>query len=377
MSSEVTETVQKTLARLKARPSVFEIEAYVPGKAKLEGEAPIIKLSSNETPLGPSPKAVAAFRDAADHLDRYPDGSAFALRSALGSAYGLNPDHLVCGCGSDELFHMLTQAYLGPGDEAIFTRHGFLVYKIAILAAGATPIEVPEKDLRTDVDAILAAVTPRTRAVFIANPNNPTGTYIPFDEVRRLRAGLPGDVMLVLDAAYGEYVNRNDYEAGIELVATTGNTVMTRTFSKIYGLANARVGWCYCPSDVAEVLNRVRGPFNLAGPSMAAAVAGLADAAHIDRAKVHNEEWCAWLTREIRALGLSVTDSVANFVLVHFGTEPGKTAKDADEFLQKHRIIVRRMESYQLPRSLRITVGLEADNRAVVETLRKFVNGAK
>ncbi len=358
-----------------ARPGVFEIAPYVPGRSKLAGDAPVIKLSSNETPLGPSAAAIEAFRAAAAHLDRYPDGSAAELRGALGASYGLNPEHIVCGCGSDELFHILAQAYLGPGDEAIFTLHGFLVYKIVTLAAGAAPVEVPEKDLRTDVDAILTAVTPRTRMVFIANPNNPTGTYIPFDEVRRLRRGLPSEVVLVLDAAYSEYVSRNDYESGIELVSTTPNTVMTRTFSKIYGLANARMGWAYCPAGIAAVLNRVRGPFNVPGPSMAAAVAALGDHAHIERARAHNEEWREWLAREIRALGLPVTDSVANFILVHFGAEAGGTAKDADEFLQGRRIILRRMDAYNLPDALRLTVGLEHENRAVVEALAKFVKG--
>jgi len=359
----------------QARPAIFDIDAYVPGRSKLPGAGPIIKLSSNETPLGASQKAVEAFREAAGSLDRYPDGAATALRDALGRHYGLNPEHLVCGSGSDELFHLLAQAYLGPGDEAIFTAHGFLVYKIVILASGATPIVAPETDFRTDVDAILARVTPNTRAVFIANPNNPTGTYLPFDEVRRLRHGLPESVLLILDGAYAEYVNRNDYEAGIELVATTANTVMTRTFSKIYGLASARVGWVYCPAAIAAVLNQIRGPFNVSGPGMAAAIAALDDRAHIERAKAHNEQWLDWLAREIRALGIPVTDSAANFLLLHFGGEKGRTAADADEFLAGRRLIVRRLENYGIPQGLRLTVGLEHENRAVVDALRDFVRG--
>src|SRR6516164_4724698 len=209
---------------LKPRPGVLAVDPYVPGRSKLPGAGPVIKLSSNETPLGPSPHAVEAYREAAHRLDRYPDGSYTSLREALGAFYGLNPAHIVCGNGSDELFHVLAQAYLGPGDEAIYTEHGFLVYRIAILAAGATPVIAPERNLTANVDAILECVTPRTKAVFIANPNNPTGTYLPYQEVRRLRAALPGNVLLVLDGAYAEYVNRNDYEAGIELVATTQNT---------------------------------------------------------------------------------------------------------------------------------------------------------
>ena len=360
---------------LQARPRIADIDKYVPGRSKLPGTGPVIKMSSNETPLGPSPAALEAYRAAASQLDRYPDGAATLLREALGATFGLNPTHLVAGNGSDELFHLLAQAYLGPGDEAIYTRHGFLVYRIVILAAGATPVVAPETDLRADVDAILECLTPRTRAVFIANPNNPTGTYLPFDELRRLRAGLPGNVLLVLDAAYGEYARRNDYEAGIELVATTPNTVMTRTFSKIHGLAAARVGWAYCPPDVAMVLNQIRSPFNVSGPGMAAAIASLKDPAHTDRAVLHNEEWRNWLIREIRALGIGVTESAANFVLLHFGGEKGRGANDADDFLSERRIILRQTAAYGLPDALRLTVGLEADNRAVVEALGAFVRG--
>ncbi len=265
------------------RQGILDIAPYVPGTSALPGARQAIKLSSNETPFGPSPRAVEAYLAAAATLSRYPDGSARPLREALAKLYGLDPARIVCGAGSDELLNLLAQAYLGPGDEAIYTEHGFLVYRIAILARGAVPVVAPEKDLTADVDAILARVTPRTRIVFIANPNNPTGTYLSFDEVKRLRAGLPDDVLLVLDAAYAEYVRRNDYEAGIELVATTHNTVMTRTFSKIYGLASLRLGWAYCPAPVADALNRIRGPFNVSGPAIAAGIAALEDQAHVQR----------------------------------------------------------------------------------------------
>ncbi|MEE9586525.1 MAG: histidinol-phosphate transaminase, partial [Hyphomicrobiaceae bacterium] len=238
------------------RPGILQIEQYVPGESELAADETPIKLSSNETPLGPSPKAVAAFRQAAAELERYPDGGCTALRTAIAERYGLNADRIVCGAGSDEILSLLAQAYLGPGDEAIFTQHGFLLYRIIILANGAAPIVAPETNFRADIGQILSRVTPQTRIVFIANPNNPTGTYISFDEVQALRAKLPDDVLLVLDAAYAEYVRDNDYEAGIELVATTNNTVMTRTFSKIHGLAGARLGWAYCPPEVADVLNR-------------------------------------------------------------------------------------------------------------------------
>ena len=359
----------------QVRPGVLNIAPYVPGTSQLPGSEPVIKLSSNETPLGASLKAKEAYLAAAEKLDRYPDGSSTVLRNALGEQFGLNPEHIVCGCGSDELLHLLAQAYLGPGDEAIFTEHGFLVYKIVTLAAGATPVIVQETDFRADVDRILAAVTAKTRIVFLANPNNPTGTYLSFDEIRRLHGALPDHILLVLDAAYAEYVKRNDYEAGIELVATTPNTVMTRTFSKIHGLASARVGWAYCPAEIAQMLNRIRGPFNVTGAGMAAAAASLRDREHTAKAVAHNDQWLAWLTSEIRALGLDVTDSVGNFLLVRFPQESGRNAADADAFLQSRRIILRRLENYAIPDGLRLTVGLEEENRAVIAALKDFMNG--
>ncbi len=240
------------------------------------------------------------------------------LRVAIAARYGLNAARIVCGAGSDEILTLLAHAYLGPGDEAIFTEHGFLLYRIIVLSNGATPVVAPETNLRTDIGEILARVTERTKVVFLANPNNPTGTYVSIDEVRSLRAQLPSTVLLVLDAAYAEYVRRNDYEAGIELVATTQNTVMTRTFSKIHGLAGLRLGWAYCPEAVADVLNRIRGPFNVSVPAMAAGAAAIADKAHEDASAEHNERWLPWLVSEVEKLGLKVTPSVANFILVHF-----------------------------------------------------------
>ncbi|MEM8743632.1 MAG: histidinol-phosphate transaminase, partial [Pseudomonadota bacterium] len=338
------------------RPGILDISPYVPGESGLKGDAPVIKLSSNETPLGPSKAAMAAFQEAVDHA-LYPDGSARELREAIATSYGLNPEHIVCGAGSDELLALLAQAYLGPGDEAIYTEHGFLVYRIVILANGATPVIAPETNARTDVDAILAKVTDKTKMVFVANPNNPTGTYLPYDELQRLRKGLPENVLLVIDAAYAEYVRRNDYEAGIELVSSTENTVMTRTFSKIHGLAALRLGWCYAPGPIADVLNRIRGPFNVSAPAIAAGVAALKDPAHAAKAADHNEQWLAWLTDEIGALGLDVTPSVANFLLVHFPDEDGKRASDADEALKAERIILRRVTGYGFPNALRLSVG--------------------
>lgn len=360
----------------KPRPGVLDIEAYVPGEAQVPGGLKPIKLSSNETPLGPSPKAVAAFQQAGAELERYPDGQAAELRQAIARRFGLDASRIVCGAGSDELISLIAHAYLGPGDEGLFTEHGFLLYRIVVLAAGATPVVVPEKNLTADVDAILAHVTDRTRVVFLANPNNPTGTYLPIDEVRRLRAGLREDIILVLDAAYAEYVRRNDYEAGLELVATTENTVMTRTFSKIFGLAGLRIGWAYCPAAIADALNRIRGPFNLSSPAIAAGAAAMGDTAHIETAVRHNEEWLPWLTAEIEKLGLAVTPSVANFLLIHFPTEPGRDAASCDAFLKTRGIIMRRVGGYGLPHALRLTVGSADENRKVRDALAAFVGAA-
>jgi histidinol-phosphate aminotransferase len=361
---------------LSPRRGILDIAPYVPGKSALQGGEPVIKLSSNETPFGPSPAAVEAYVAAAANLSRYPDGSARALREAIAKLYGLDPSRIVCGAGSDELLNLLATAYLGPGDEAIYSEHGFLMYRIAILGRGATPVVAPETALTADVDAIAARVSPSTRMVFLANPNNPTGTYLGFDEVRRLRAALPDSVLLVLDAAYAEYVRANDYEAGIELVATTPNTVMTRTLSKIYGLASLRIGWAYCPDAIADALNRIRGPFNVSGPAIAAGVAALQDRAAVARSAEHNEVWRGRMTEALTKLGLAVTPSAANFLLVHFPKGNGRSAVEADEFLQSRRIILRRVEEYGFPDALRLTIGTEDENHTVLDALQAFM-GAK
>src|SRR4249919_1313370 len=275
------------LQRPQPRPGVLAIDPYVPGKSTAPGVARVFKLSSNETPLGPSPKAIAAYRAVADHLEDYPDGASTALREAIGRAFGLDPARIVCGAGSDDLLNLIADAYLKDGDEAIHTTHGFLVYPIATLGAGATPVVAPEKDFTADVDAILAKVTERTKMVFLANPNNPTGTYVPFDEVKRLHAGLPKSVLLVIDAAYAEYVRRNDYESGIELVATSENVVMCRTFSKVHGLAALRLGWMYGPAHVVDAVNRIRGPFNVNSAAIAAGIAAIEDVGHVERSTAH------------------------------------------------------------------------------------------
>src|SRR5512135_2632077 len=365
-----------TANRPQPRPGVLDIAPYVPGNSSAPGVAKVFKLSSNETPLGPSANAIAAYRAAGEHLEDYPDGSASALREAIGAAFGLDPDRIVCGAGSDDLLNLIARAYLKDGDEAIHATHGFLVYPIATVAAGAKPIVAPETNYTVNVDAMLQAVTPRTKVVFLANPNNPTGTYIPFDEVKRLHKGLPPKVLLVLDAAYAEYVQRNDYESGIELVATSENVVMCRTFSKIYGLAALRLGWMYGPAHIVDAINRIRGPFNVNAPAIAAGIAAIRDTAHVEHARAHNTRWLAWLTEEIGKLGLTVTPSVANFVLIHFPETKGKTAKDADAFLTERGLILRQVGAYKLPNALRMSVGTEEANRLVVKALAEFLGKA-
>jgi histidinol-phosphate aminotransferase len=357
---------------LAPKPGVLDIQPYVGGRAEAPGAKRVIKLSSNETPFGPSPRALAAYRDAAADLSVYPEGSARTLREAIAAAHGLEASRIVCGSGSDELLSLLAHAYLRPRDEVLMSRHGFLVYRIAALANSATPVEVPEPLLKMDVDAMLAHVTGRTRLVFVANPNNPTGTYLSSAELKRLHAGLPASALLVVDAAYAEYTGKNDYDSGLELARSSDNVVMTRTFSKIYGLAAARVGWAYGPDHVVDTLNRVRGPFNVSTAGMRAAVAALEDAEHRDRSARHNETWRAWLTREIRLLGYEVTESAANFVLIHFRDQQGRRASDADRFLTARGLILREVGAYNLPNCLRMTVGTEEANRLVVEALREF-----
>lgn len=368
MSSELTKPVP--------RAGVLDIAAYVPGKEGAPGLGRVFKLSSNETPLGASPHAIEAFRQSAGHLEIYPDGQAKTLREAIASVHGLNMANIVCGNGSDELLGLLCQIYLSAGDEGIITEHGFLVYKIQILAAGATPVVVKEKDCRVDVDAILAGVTERTKIVFIANPGNPTGTYVSASEVRRLKNGLPKHVLLVLDAAYAEYVEENDYEAGMEIVSGSSNVVMTRTFSKIYGLASLRIGWMYAPLEIVDAVNRVRGPFNLNAPAIVAGAAAMRDREFVRRAAEHNSLWRGRLTEALTATGLKVTPSAANFLLIHFPDTDGKRAADADEFLTSRGYILRAVGSYGFPNALRMTVGSEEANRGVITALGEFMGKA-
>jgi histidinol-phosphate aminotransferase len=355
----------------RPRPGILDIAPYVGGESKAAGAARVIRLASNESALGPSPRAVEAYRAVAQELHRYPDGGSIELRRAIAKRSGLDAERIVCGTGSDELITLLARAYAGPGDEVIFSRHGFLMYPIAAQSAGATAVAVPEVNLTADVDGILARVNGTTKLVFLANPNNPTGTFVARETMQRLHAGLPKSTVLVVDAAYAEFVTRNDYEPGIELVEGAENVVMLRTFSKIYALAALRIGWAYCSAEVADVLNRIRGVFNVNLPAQAAAVAALADVAAVDRAREHNDIWRPWLERELGALGLQVTPAVANFLLVRFPAKP-KDAVAAFAFLQSRGIVTRTMGAYGLPEHLRITIGLEDEMRAVVAALADF-----
>ncbi len=355
-------------------PQVKEIKPYVPGHAPKKTGGRTFKLASNENPLGASPLAKQAIIDSTEHLEVYPDGGFSALRAAIAQRYGLNADQIMCGAGSDEIFQLLGRAFLTKDDEIIQTTYGFLVYHLVAQQSGAKTVIADEVDLTASVDNILACVTERTKIVFLANPNNPTGTYIPFDEVRRLHAGLPRNVLLVLDGAYAEYVRLNDYSAGIELVSEFENVIMTRTFSKIHGLASLRVGWAYGPAHVIDALHRVRGPFNVSSQAQLAAIAALGDQAFMERSVSLNDAQRSRLTDGVRELGLEATDSVANFVLVRFPTLEGRTASDAAAFLETQGVSVRNMASYKLPEYLRISVGDEEGTSAVLDGLRAFMS---
>ena len=352
------------------KEGILDMPAYVGGRDAVKGVANPHKMSANENPLGASPAARAALEEAFDP-SVYPDGHATALREALAKLNRLNAENIVCGNGSDEILQLLTQAYLGPGDEVLHTEHAFLIYKLASRAAGARPIAVGERALTANVDALLGAVTPATRMVFLANPNNPTGTMLERDEIMRLHAGLSGDTILVLDGAYAEYCDPQNYPAGFDLVEQHDNVVTTRTFSKAYGLAALRLGWGYCPPDIANVLNRLRGPFNINQPAIAAGLAALDDQGHIEASRAHNAQWREWLVQQLGGIGFSVRPSFANFILVEFDSD--KQASAAEVFLSRRGVILRGLTAYGLPHALRLSIGTEAGNRAALAALTDFI----
>lgn len=355
------------------RPSILAVEPYVGGESKIPGVNRIIKLSSNEGAFGVPPAAEAAMVQAAKEMHRYPDGGATALREAIGKRFGLDPARIACGNGSDELLTSLILAYGGEGTELLMSAHGFVMYDIAGTWAGCRVIKVPERDLTLDVDAMLAAQGPRTKLCFIANPNNPTGTLVPQQEINRLRAGLRDDILLVLDSAYAEYVTAPDYDPGQGLVdSTPGNTVMTRTFSKVFGLGGVRLGWMYAAAPVIDVINRIRGPFNANASAQAAGIGALSEAGWVEKSVAHNQEWRAKLTAGLQSLGIKVWPSQGNFVLADYGT--AERAKAADAALRSRGLIVRAMGSYSLPHCLRITVGLGEECQMVVDAMKDFMS---
>jgi histidinol-phosphate aminotransferase len=373
MSLPLTRT-EAPPARPEAKPGILNIVAYKPGKATAEGVANPVKLSSNENILGCSPKARAAFAAAVDTLHLYPDSRASQLRAAVADRYGLEPERLVFGDGTDEVLHLLCQTFLEPGDNIVMGQYGFGAYAIGARACQAEVRETPEPDYRVNVEAMLATADARTRLVFVTQPANPTGTFLTRDELRALRAGLPSQTLLVVDGAYAEFADDPSCDDGLELARTSDNVVPTRTFSKIHGLASLRVGWAYCPPHVADAVDRIRPPFNTSIAGQMAAVAALQDIEFEQASIAHVQRWRAWLAEQLAALGLEIVPSQANFVLVGFATT-GRSASEAEAFLARRGLIVRGVANYGLPQHLRITIGLEEHNRAVVEALAAFLAG--
>ena len=353
---------------IQPQPGILEIALYEGGKAGVAGVANVVKLSSNENPFGPSDRAKDAFQRSIHRIHRYPVTDHSALRTAIAEVHGLDAGRVICGVGSDEIITFLAQAYAGPKDEVVFTEHGFLMYRISAMAVGATPVQVAEHDRTTDVDAILKACTRRTKLVFIANPNNPTGTMISAVEVARLAAGLPPQAILVLDGAYAEFVD--GFDGGLALVEQRSNVVMTRTFSKIYGLGGLRIGWGYGPKAIIDVLNRIRGPFNLSNTQLETAEAAVRDQDHVNRCRAENARMRHWLAPVLAELGVPSDTSMANFILARFASPEEADACDA--FLQKQGLIVRRVTSYNLPHCLRITIGDESSCRRVAHAIAQF-----
>ena len=355
------------------KSGILDISLYVGGQAHVEGVSEVTKLSSNENPFGPGGAAIEVYRRAAHDLHRYPSTDHASLRAAIAQVHGLTADNIICGVGSDEIIHFLCQSFVGAGDEVIHTEHGFAIYRIPTLAPGGTPVSVRENNRTTDVDAILAAVTARTKMVFIANPNNPTGTMLASDEVTRLADGLPETTILVLDGAYAEYVD--GFDGGAAMVDARHNIVMTRTFSKLYGLGGLRVGWGYAPRAIIDVLNRIRGPFNLSNTALAVAEAAVRDQAYATKCRAENTRLRDWLATALADHGVPSDPSHANFILARFTDQT--EAEACDDYLKSQGLIVRRVGGYNLPHCLRITIGDEASCRRVAHAVGQFKGGAK
>jgi len=355
------------------KPGILDIHAYVPGKAVVDGIAHPVKLSSNENILGCSPKAKAAFVEASSRINLYPDGRSNVLRAAIAERHGLEPERLVFGCGTDEVFQLINQVYLEPGDNIVQGQYGFGAYAIGARACGGEVKYAPEPDYRIDVDEVLKCVDERTRLVFIANPGNPTGTWIDAEEIGRLHAGLPPSVMLVLDGAYTEFATDPRFSDGLDLARGASNVIVTHTFSKIHGLAALRVGWAYAPPEAADAIDRIRLPFNTSIAAQEAALAALADTEFQAQSLALVEQWRPWLVQQLGGLGLEVLPSAANFLLMRFPSAPGKTAAEAEAFLASRGYLTRGVSSYGLPEHLRFNIGLEEHNRTIVDLIAEFL----
>jgi histidinol-phosphate aminotransferase len=356
---------------IQPRLGILQIDPYVGGESQLGGFAKFHKLSSNENPLGPSPKAIAAFHAAAGSLERYPSSDHASLRVAIGKVHGVDPARVICGDGSDEVISWLCYAYAGQGDEVLYTEHGFAMYKICALASGATTVVADETDRYIDVDKLLSACTERTRLVFLANPANPTGTLLSNEQLAAIADGLPNKALLVIDGAYAEFAD--GYDGGLAVLEARQNVMMTRTFSKIYGLGSLRVGWGYGPAAIVSVLNRVRGPFNVSAAGLAAAEAAVLDESYTTHCKAENAKWRNWLRMELASLGIACEPAHGNFVLARFATP--NAAQSADAHLRSAGIIVRQVKGYGLPDCLRITVGNEESMRVLIAELTTFMKG--
>lgn len=373
--SDTTDTTDRSRAiRPLPKPGILDIHAYVPGKAQAEGVAQPVKLSANENILGSSEKARAAYASAVHDLHVYPDSRTTIVRNAIAEHFRLEPERLIFGCGSDEVFQLLNQTFLEPGDNIVQGEYAFAAFAIGARACQAEVRNAREPNYRIDVDELLKCVDDRTRLVFLANPGNPTGTWIPFSEVLRLHAALPPSVVLVLDGAYAEFATDPAFQDGLDFARTAENVVVTHTFSKLHGLAALRVGWGYAPAAIAAAVDRIRLPFNVSIPAQLAAVEALKDVEFQERSIAHVEQWRSWLTQQIGGLGLEVVGpSATNFITIGFAKTPGKTAADADDFLSARGLLMRRLLNYGMPDHLRLTIGLEAHNRAVVDALADFM----
>ena len=362
------------MSKIKAHAYLESVEPYLPGDFAVEGVSEVIKLSSNESLMGASPAVAAALSGIEGKLHTYPDSFSSDVREAIGHRYGLDPQRIVCEAGSEPLINLLAKAYAGPGDEILYSQYGFIAYKLAAEAIGATPVAATEANHTTDVDALVAKVGARTQIVFLANPNNPTGTHIPFSDVKRLREALPEHILLVLDAAYAEFNEGDTYRDGSELVNDDpGNVVVLHTFSKIYALAALRLGWAYAPLGISNILNQLRGVFTVSSAAQLAGVAALADTNHTDKVIEHTSKWRSWLTDALSNLGLKVLPSYANFVCVQFPSM--QAAEAADLALRRRGLIPRTLKEYDLPDCLRITIGFEKHCRTVVEILGTLYPG--